>query len=52
MQGERDEAFQWLEKAYHERSAWLVCARVDPKYDNLRSDPRFADLLRRLGLAP
>jgi serine/threonine-protein kinase len=50
--GQKDEAFRWLARAYQERSAWLVYARVDPKYDDLRSDPRFADLLRRLGLAP
>jgi tetratricopeptide (TPR) repeat protein len=50
--GEKDQAFGWLEKAYQERSAWLVYAKVDPKYDNLRSDPRFSNLLRRVGLPP
>jgi hypothetical protein len=50
--GQTDPAFQWLEKAYEERSAWLVYAKVDPKYDNLRSDPRFSNLLRRVGLLP
>jgi eukaryotic-like serine/threonine-protein kinase len=48
--GEKDLAFVWLEKAYQERSSWLTCLRVDPLWANLHSDPRFADLLRRIGL--
>jgi tetratricopeptide (TPR) repeat protein len=47
-----DPAIEWLEKAYAEHSAWLAYAKVDPKYDNLRSDSRFTDLLRRVGLQP
>jgi tetratricopeptide (TPR) repeat protein len=43
---EKDEAFQWLEKACQERSPMLAWARVDPRLDCLRSDPRFEDLLR------
>jgi len=47
--GRRDQAFVWLEKAYHERSGWLgVWLNVDPKFDNLRSEPRFSDLLQRV----
>jgi adenylate cyclase len=49
--GEKDEAFAWLEKAYQERDYRLTQLKVSPEMDNLRSDPRFADLLRRLGLA-
>jgi len=49
--GERDHAFQELEKAYDQRSSWLVWLKVEPKFDSLRSDPRFKDLLRRVGLA-
>ncbi len=49
--GDRDKAFQELEKAYEERSSWLVWLKVEPKFDSLRSDPRFTNLLQRIGLA-
>ncbi|MGA2735970.1 MAG: hypothetical protein ABSG65_00810 [Bryobacteraceae bacterium] len=49
--GEKDLAFQWLNEAYAERNPMLTYAKVMPYYDNLRSDPRFAALLKRLGLA-
>jgi TolB-like protein/DNA-binding winged helix-turn-helix (wHTH) protein/Flp pilus assembly protein TadD len=48
--GDKDRAFEWLEKAYQERSAALVLLKVLPLLDPLHSDPRFADLLRRVGL--
>jgi DNA-binding winged helix-turn-helix (wHTH) protein/TolB-like protein/Tfp pilus assembly protein PilF len=48
--GDKDEAFKWLEKAYEERSNFLWLLKVYPYLDSLRSDPRFADLLRRVGL--
>jgi serine/threonine-protein kinase len=48
--GEADEAFRWLEKAYQERKTELVWLKLDPKWDNIRSDPRFADLVKRVGL--
>ncbi len=51
--GEKDQAFGWLQKAFEQRdSGWLVDLRVDPRFDLLRSDPRFADLVRRVGLPP
>lgn len=46
--GEKDQAFEWLEKAYDDRLLWMVFLKVDPRLDSLRSDPRFADLLRRM----
>ncbi|HUI54057.1 MAG TPA: protein kinase [Bryobacteraceae bacterium] len=48
--GEKDQAFDWIEKAYEDRSAWLVYLKVDPLFDTVRADPRFVDLLRRVGL--
>lgn len=50
--GEKDEAFGWLEKAYENRSGVLVHAKVEPMFDDLRDDPRFTNLLRRVGLTP
>jgi tetratricopeptide (TPR) repeat protein len=48
--GEKDQALAMLDKAYDERSWYIVLLAVDPKFENLRSDPRFADLVRRVGL--
>jgi adenylate cyclase len=45
----KDEAFAWLERAYHERSSWLVWANVEPRFDSLRPDPRFTSLIARIG---
>jgi adenylate cyclase len=50
--GEKDQAFAWLEKAYEERSAELVTLTTEQRFDSLRSDPRFIDLARRVGLIP
>ena len=49
--GNRQEAFDQLEKAYADRSAWLVDLKVDPFFDSLRADPAFQDLQRRIGLS-
>lgn len=50
--GERDQAFAVLERAYAAHDAQLQFLGVNPNLDRLRSDPRFPDLLRRVGLAP
>lgn len=50
MAGQKDEAFEQLSKAYEARIDALISLKVDPRYDNLRSDPRFSDLLKRVGL--
>ena len=49
--GQNDEAMAWLDKAYRGRSPWLaqLSLKVDPRWDALRSDARFQDLLRRIG---
>ncbi len=47
--GEADAAFEWLEKAYERRQLTVTWIRVDPFFDPLRSDPRFEDLVRRIG---
>jgi eukaryotic-like serine/threonine-protein kinase len=48
--GEKDEAFRLLEKAYDQHSPDIVFLAVDPFWYGMRSDPRYADLLRRIGL--
>jgi len=48
--GDRERAFEWLEKAYADHSWDLIFLKVNPQYAPLRTDPRFADLLRRLNL--
>jgi serine/threonine-protein kinase len=50
--GERDQAFAWLQQMYDVRSQYPLRLRVHPGFDNLRGDPRFAEWLRRLKLAP
>jgi tetratricopeptide (TPR) repeat protein len=50
--GERDKAFAWLEKMYSDRHERLHLVRPDPVFDGLHSDPRFDDLLNRIGLPP
>lgn len=50
--GEKDQAFAFLEKAFQERNSLLIYLKLEPELDPLRSDARFADLLRRVGLPP
>ena len=48
--GNRNEAFDWLGKAFEDRSVGLVYLKVDPMFAPLAGDPRFTDLARRIGL--
>ena len=50
--GQKAEAFVNLKKAFAERDSFLIYVNVDPRYDPLHSDPRFQDLVRRIGLPP
>ena len=48
----RPRTFTWLEVAYNERDETLVAARVEPEWDNLRSNPRFVAIARKTGVMP
>jgi tetratricopeptide (TPR) repeat protein len=50
--GEIEHAIEYLEKSYEEHSHWLLYLHIDPTMDALRSEARFQDLLRRVGLQP
>jgi tetratricopeptide (TPR) repeat protein len=50
--GQKDKMFEWLEKAYQDRDVILTQALSDPVLAPLRGDPRFVDLIRRVGLPP
>jgi tetratricopeptide (TPR) repeat protein len=49
---DKERAFDWLEKAFEDRSWGLTRLKVDPRFDRLRADTRFGGLLRRMGLEP
>jgi TolB-like protein/DNA-binding winged helix-turn-helix (wHTH) protein/Flp pilus assembly protein TadD len=49
--GQIDRGFRWLSNAYEGRSECMILLKVDPRLDNVRSDPRYEDLVRRVGLA-
>lgn len=49
--GETEQALRWFDKAIEQRPFWLCWLKLDPRLDGLRTEPRFHDLLRRLGLA-
>jgi tetratricopeptide (TPR) repeat protein len=48
--GEKDRTFEWLAKAFEERSGFLVYIKCDRRFEGLRSDPRYEALLKRIGL--
>ena len=50
--GEKEQALEWLYKAYEGRAQGLAWLKVDIRFQSLRSDPRFTDLVRRIGLPP
>jgi tetratricopeptide (TPR) repeat protein/TolB-like protein len=45
---DKDQAFNWLNKALQDRADWMVNLKVDPRFESLRSDPRFGELLGRM----
>jgi eukaryotic-like serine/threonine-protein kinase len=45
---DRGNAFSWLEQAFSQRNGWLIHMRENPRYDRIRSDPRYLNLIRRL----
>ncbi len=48
--GEKEKAFEWLRRAYEEHAGQLICIKVDPWIENLRSDPRYKELLKKMKL--
>ena len=48
--GNKDKAFEYLEKSFQRREKWMSMVNVDPSLDSLRDDPRFDELVRRVGL--
>ena len=48
--GEKGQALEWLEKAFVQRAGWLALLKVEPRFDSLRADPGFAELVQRIGL--
>jgi TolB-like protein/lipoprotein NlpI len=49
--GEADEAFEWLEKSYQKHEESLCSIGIDPKFDSIRDDPRFNEILKKVGLS-
>jgi tetratricopeptide (TPR) repeat protein len=50
--GEKDQAFAWLDKGYEQRAFQMQWIKIEPRWDSIRSDPRFQDLMQRIGLLP
>src|SRR6266536_1334490 len=49
--GDRDQAFEWLERGFEQRDPKMAFLKVERKWNNLRDDPRFMDLMRRVGFS-
>jgi TolB-like protein/Tfp pilus assembly protein PilF len=49
--GENDQAFAWLDKAYHEHAFQLQWLTIEPRWDSLKTDPRFAEIVKKVGLS-
>jgi hypothetical protein len=49
---ETDQTFKYLEAAYQDRSFWITWMKVDPRFHDIRGDPRYQDILRRMHLNP
>jgi hypothetical protein len=47
--GDKDYAFEWLETAYHERDEYLIRLRTDYRMDGIPTDPRYSDLVQKIG---
>jgi predicted Zn-dependent protease len=50
--GQKDQAFEWLQRACDERDSHIIWLKVDPTLDSLHTDPRFARMLQQMGLSP
>ena len=48
--GENDKGFMWLDRAYEAGDLWLSFTKIDPVFDNVRSDPRYKELLKKIGM--
>lgn len=48
--GDKEQAFAWLDKAFEQRNGWLLHVKENQRYDSLRTDPRYIDLVRRMNL--
>ena len=50
--GDTEQTFEWLQKCFEERDPNLAYVRIEPGFDGIHDDPRYASLMRRIGLAP
>jgi serine/threonine-protein kinase len=48
--GDKNQTFEWLQKALEDRSHWVIWLKCDPRFDSIRSDPRYGEVMRRMGL--